>query len=35
MVGLGLLMIALGGVGLWLVRKRRLEKSAWFWVRQP
>ena len=30
MVGLGLLMIALGGVGLWLVRKKRLEKSAWF-----
>ena len=30
MVGLGLLMIALGGVGLWLVRKKRLEKSTWF-----
>jgi cytochrome d ubiquinol oxidase subunit I len=30
MVGLGLLMIALGGVGLWLVRKKRLEKSVWF-----
>jgi len=35
MVGLGLLMIALGGVGLWLVRKRRLEKSAWFLRFQP
>ena len=30
MVGLGLLLIALGGVGLWLVRKKRLERSAWF-----
>ena len=30
MVGLGMLLLALGGVGLWLVRKRRLEKSSWF-----
>jgi cytochrome d ubiquinol oxidase subunit I len=27
MVGMGILMLLLGGVGLWLVRKRRLEKS--------
>ena len=27
MVGLGMLLFLLGGLGLWLVRKRRLEKS--------
>jgi cytochrome bd ubiquinol oxidase subunit I len=27
MVGLGFLLLALGGVGLWLMRKRRLERS--------
>ncbi|MHB1208740.1 MAG: cytochrome ubiquinol oxidase subunit I [Acidimicrobiales bacterium] len=30
MVGLGILLFALGGVALWLVRKRRLEKSPRF-----
>ena len=30
MVGLGFLLLALGGVGLWLVRKRRLERSPRF-----
>jgi cytochrome d ubiquinol oxidase subunit I len=30
MVGLGILLFLLGGVGLWLVRKRRLEQSPWF-----
>lgn len=30
MVGLGILLFLLGGVGLWLVRKRRLEKSPRF-----
>ena len=30
MVGLGLLMIALGALGLWLMRKKRLDRSSWF-----
>jgi cytochrome d ubiquinol oxidase subunit I len=30
MVGLGFLLLALGAVGLWLVRKRRLERSPRF-----
>jgi len=30
MVGLGILLVLLGGVGLWLVRKKRLEKSPRF-----
>ncbi len=30
MVGLGVLLFILGGVGLWLMRKRRLEKSPRF-----
>ena len=30
MVGLGILLFALGGAALWLVRKRRLEKSPRF-----
>lgn len=30
MVGLGILLLILGGVGLWLMRKRRLEKSRRF-----
>jgi cytochrome d ubiquinol oxidase subunit I len=30
MVGLGILLFVLGGAGLWLVRKRRLEKSPRF-----
>jgi cytochrome d ubiquinol oxidase subunit I len=30
MVGLGILLLLLGGVGLWLMRKRRLELSPWF-----
>ena len=30
MVGLGVLLLALGALGLWLMRKRRLERSTWF-----
>ena len=30
MVGLGVLLLALGAIGLWLMRKRRLERSTWF-----
>jgi cytochrome d ubiquinol oxidase subunit I len=30
MVGIGLLMIAFSGFGLWLVRRRRLETSRWY-----
>ena len=30
MVGLGILLFILGGIGLWLVRKRRLEESHRF-----
>ena len=30
MVGLGFLIFALAGFGLWLVRKRRLEKTSWY-----
>jgi cytochrome d ubiquinol oxidase subunit I len=30
MVGLGILLFALGGIALWLVRKRRLEQSPRF-----
>jgi cytochrome bd ubiquinol oxidase subunit I len=30
MVGCGIVMFLLLGVGLWLVRRRRLERSAWF-----
>jgi len=30
MVGLGILLLLLGGAGLWLMRRRRLERSKWF-----
>lgn len=30
MVGIGVLLLALGAIGLWLMRKRRLERSTWF-----
>jgi len=30
MVGLGMLLLALGALGLWLMRRRRLERSTWF-----
>ncbi len=30
MVGLGVLLLALGALGLWLMRRRRLERSTWF-----
>ncbi|MFZ2056390.1 MAG: cytochrome ubiquinol oxidase subunit I [Acidimicrobiales bacterium] len=30
MVGCGILMLGLMAAGLWLVRRRRLERSAWF-----
>jgi cytochrome d ubiquinol oxidase subunit I len=30
MVGCGILMLVLLAAGLWLVRRRRLERSAWF-----
>ena len=30
MVGLGVLLFLLGGVGLWLMRRRRLEKTDWY-----
>jgi cytochrome d ubiquinol oxidase subunit I len=30
MVGLGILLFLLGGIGLWLMRRRRLEKSQLF-----
>ena len=30
MVGLGVLLLLLGALGLWLMKKRRLERSRWF-----
>jgi cytochrome d ubiquinol oxidase subunit I len=30
MVGLGILMLALGAIGLWLIRRKRLDSSKWF-----